>query len=77
MMHNTKFNDLRPTKAILYKEGRIITIINNKDHSVRSRVLLNLRTPKAFEEIVKDLGQAVRMRNAKRMFTVSGQEVKT
>lgn len=58
-----------------YKEGRIITIVNNKDHKLRSRVLLNLKSPKSFDIIVKDLGQAVRIKNAKRMFTASGHEV--
>lgn len=39
------------------------------------RVLLNLRTSQPFEEVVEDLGQVLKMNNAKRMTTVSGQEV--
>jgi len=72
---NTVYHTVNQTVNTSYKEGRIITIVNNKDHKLRSRVLLNLRSPKSFEIIVKDLGQAVRIRNARRMFTVSGQEV--
>lgn len=39
------------------------------------RVLLNLRTSQPFEEVLEDLGQVLKMNGAKRMFTVSGQEV--
>lgn len=74
--YNNTVNGLPISKSISYREGRIITIINNKDHSLKSRVLLNLSNPKPFEEVLKDLGQAVRIKNAKRMFTVSGQEVR-
>lgn len=40
------------------------------------RVLLNLRTSQPFEEVLEDLGQVLKMNGAKRMFTVSGQEVR-
>lgn len=39
------------------------------------RVLLNLRTSQPFEEVVEDLGQVLKINGAKRMYTVSGQEV--
>lgn len=39
------------------------------------RVLLNLRTTQPFEEVLEDLGQVLKMNGAKRMYTVSGQEV--
>lgn len=39
------------------------------------RVLLNLRTMQPFEEVLEDLGQVLKMNGAKRMYTVSGQEV--
>ncbi|XP_017793320.1 PREDICTED: echinoderm microtubule-associated protein-like CG42247 [Habropoda laboriosa] len=57
--------------------GRVIRIVNNHDHTVQCRVLLNLRTSQPFEEVVEDLGQVLKMNGAKRMFTVSGQEVRS
>ena len=72
---NTVYHNINQPINTSYKEGRIITIVNNKDHKIRSRVLLNLKSPKSFDIIVKDLGQAVRIKNAKRMFTASGHEV--
>lgn len=40
-------------------------------------MLLNLRTSQPFEEVLEDLGQVLKMNGAKRMFTVSGQEVRS
>nr|CAD7588554.1 unnamed protein product [Timema genevievae] len=57
--------------------GRVIRIINNLDHSVQCRVLLNLRTSQPFEEVLEDLGQVLKMNGAKRMYTVNGQEVRS
>ncbi|XP_043497504.1 echinoderm microtubule-associated protein-like CG42247 [Polistes fuscatus] len=57
--------------------GRVIRIVNNHDHTVQCRVLLNLRTSQPFEEVLEDLGQVLKMNGAKRMFTVSGQEVRS
>ncbi|XP_056634123.1 echinoderm microtubule-associated protein-like CG42247 isoform X1 [Diorhabda sublineata] len=57
--------------------GRVIRIINNTDHTVQCRVLLNLRTSQPFEEVLEDLGQVLKMNGAKRMYTVSGQEVRS
>ncbi|XP_063236726.1 echinoderm microtubule-associated protein-like CG42247 [Bacillus rossius redtenbacheri] len=57
--------------------GRVIRIISHLDHSVQCRVLLNLRTSQPFEEVLEDLGQVLKMNGAKRMFTVSGQEVRS
>ncbi|XP_059620525.1 echinoderm microtubule-associated protein-like CG42247 isoform X2 [Phlebotomus argentipes] len=57
--------------------GRVIRIINNLDHTVQCRVLLNLRTSQPFEEVVEDLGQVLKMTGAKKMFTGSGQEVRS
>lgn len=39
------------------------------------RVLLNLRTTQPFEEVLEDLGQVLKMSGAKRMYTITGQEV--
>ncbi|XP_067208304.1 echinoderm microtubule-associated protein-like CG42247 isoform X2 [Linepithema humile] len=57
--------------------GRVIRIVNNHDHTVQCRVLMNLRTLQPFEEVLEDLGQVLKMNGAKRMFTVSGQEVRS
>nr|CAH7721546.1 unnamed protein product [Callosobruchus chinensis] len=57
--------------------GRVIRIINNMDHTIQCRVLLNLRTSQPFEEVLEDLGQVLKMNGAKRMYTVSGQEVRS
>lgn len=75
---STKFEPFfvsNPKHPPPYKDGRIIVVINNKDHALRTKVLLNLRTPKPFEVVLRDLGQSVNIKNAKRMFTASGQEV--
>lgn len=40
-------------------------------------MLLNLRTTQPFEEVLEDLGQVLKMNGAKRMYTVSGQEVRS
>ncbi|XP_054159536.1 echinoderm microtubule-associated protein-like CG42247 [Oppia nitens] len=74
---NTIYHNITEPINTSYREGRIITIVNNKDHKLRSRVLLNLKSPKSFDIILKDLGQAVRIKNAKRMFTASGHEVRS
>ncbi|KAF5291175.1 hypothetical protein FQA39_LY14417 [Lamprigera yunnana] len=63
--------------SIKPSSGRVIRIINNMDHTVQCRVLLNLRTSQPFEEVLDDLGQVLKMNGAKRMFTVSGQEVRS
>lgn len=42
---------------------------------LQCRVLLNLRTSQPFEEVLEDLGQVLKMNGAKKMFTVTGQEV--
>ncbi|XP_047113095.1 echinoderm microtubule-associated protein-like CG42247 [Schistocerca piceifrons] len=57
--------------------GRVIRIVNSMDHTVQCRVLLNLRTSQPFEEVLEDLGQVLKMIGAKRMYTVSGQEVRS
>lgn len=45
--------------------------------SLQCRVLLNLRTTQPFEEVLEDLGQVLKMSGAKRMYTITGQEVHT
>lgn len=56
-------------------DGKIITLINTANPSIKSRVLLNLRTPKSFESVLKDLGDAVKMSNPRKLFTEAGYEV--
>ncbi|RWS23171.1 echinoderm microtubule-associated protein-like protein, partial [Leptotrombidium deliense] len=67
----------KPTNHFAPKEGRILTIINSREPSIVTRVLLNLRNTKSFEGVVKDLGQAVRLKNARRMFTPDGLELQS
>lgn len=40
-------------------------------------MLLNLRTSQPFEEVVEDLGQVLKMTNAKRMYAIGGQEIRS
>ena len=56
-------------------DNRMITIVNNQNHNITSKVILNLKSPKSFDNLLRDLGQAVRMYLPKRMFTSSGLEV--
>ncbi|XP_025832638.1 echinoderm microtubule-associated protein-like CG42247 isoform X2 [Agrilus planipennis] len=65
------------TSGIKPSSGRVIRIINNMDHTIQCRVLLNLRTTQPFEEVVEDLGQVLKITGAKKMYTVSGQEVRS
>uniref|UniRef100_T1IJD2 Doublecortin domain-containing protein n=1 Tax=Strigamia maritima TaxID=126957 RepID=T1IJD2_STRMM len=44
------------------------------DHFLRSRILLNLRTAQPWEEVLEDLGQALKLKGAKNLYTVNGQE---
>ncbi|KAI9587257.1 hypothetical protein GQX74_003104 [Glossina fuscipes] len=41
------------------------------------RVLLNLRTSQPFEEVLEDLGQVLKINGAKKMYTGTGQEVRS
>lgn len=41
------------------------------------RVLLNLRTSQPFEEVIEDLGQVLKMVGARKMYTSTGQEVRS
>ncbi|KAM7358916.1 doublecortin-domain-containing echinoderm-microtubule-associated protein [Cochliomyia hominivorax] len=63
--------------SIKRSAGRVIRIINNLDHSVQCRVLLNLRTSQPFEEVLEDLGQVLKINGAKKMYTGTGQEVRS
>lgn len=56
-------------------DNRIVTIVNNQDHAISCKVILNLKTPKSFDNLLRDLGQAVRMNLPRRMFASSGLEV--
>lgn len=44
---------------------------------LQCRVLLNLRTSQPFEEVVDDLGQVLKMAGAKRIYTSTGDEVRS
>lgn len=45
--------------------------------NLQCRVLLNLRTSQPFEEVLEDLGQVLKMTGAKRMYTSTGDEVRS
>ncbi|XP_037908857.1 echinoderm microtubule-associated protein-like CG42247 isoform X3 [Hermetia illucens] len=63
--------------SIKRSAGRVIRIINNLDHTIQCRVLLNLRTSQPFEEVLEDLGQVLKITGAKKMYTGTGQEVRS
>lgn len=46
-------------------------------YTSQCRVLLNLRTSQPFEEVLEDLGQVLKMTGAKKMYTNTGQEVRS
>ena len=58
-------------------DGKVIKIFNNDDTSITERVLLNLKTSQSFEEVVRDLGQVLKIKGADRMYNLSGREVKS
>lgn len=57
-------------------DGRVIKIVNADDHHINERVLLNLKTTQPFEDVVNDLGQVLKIRNAIRLYTKEGQEIR-
>ncbi|KAG1709150.1 Echinoderm microtubule-associated protein-like [Nymphon striatum] len=60
------------------RDGRIIQIVNNADHSVSSRVLLNMKTTQMFPEVLEDLGHVLRIREGTiKMYTMWGAEVQS
>ena len=58
-------------------DGKVIKIVNNEDTTISEKVLLNLRTSQTFEEVVKDLGQVLKIKGADKMYTTQGNEVKS
>lgn len=50
-------------------DGKVIKIVNNGDTTISEKVLLNLRTSQSFEEVVKDLGQVLKISGADKMYT--------
>lgn len=57
------------------REVRTITVVNNKNHSIYSKVILNLKSPKSYDLLLNDLGDAVQLKGPKIMFTSNGQMV--
>lgn len=58
------------------REIRTVTIVNNKNHDLHSKVILNLKTPKSFDLLLIDLGEAVQLKCPRVMFTSNGQMVR-
>ena len=63
------------TRLNLGSEVKVVTLVNSRHPSVRSRVILNLRTPKSFESVLRDLGDAVQLPNPQKLLNEKGQEV--
>lgn len=57
-------------------DGRVIRIINANERSLHERVLLNLRTTQAFEDVVADLGQVLKINHANKLYTRRGREIR-
>ena len=57
-------------------DGKVIRIINADEQHIKERVLLNLKTTQPFEEVLKDLGQVLKIRKARMMCTKDGLEVR-
>lgn len=73
-----KTNSLRESGTVSLpgsRESCVISVVNNYDHNVKSRVLLNLRTNQSFEDVLEDMGQSVKIKKATRMLTPWGDEV--
>ena len=58
-----------------FVKGKVVTIINRKLPAKSSRVLLNLRSARTFEHVVKDLGESVSLPMARILLTPFGNEV--
>ena len=58
-------------------DGKVIKIVNNEEPTINEKVLLNLKTSQTFEEVVRDLGQVLKISGADRMYTAHGEEVKS
>ncbi len=58
-------------------DGKVIKIVSAEDFSSSERVLLNMRTTQSFEEVVKDLGQVLKIRKANKLYTRRGKEIKS
>ncbi|XP_042907818.1 echinoderm microtubule-associated protein-like CG42247 [Parasteatoda tepidariorum] len=69
--------NLRSRSLPIQNEGKTITIVNSQNPTVFSRILLNLRTTQSFEEIVEDLGQAIKLPQAKKIYNQMGDEVRS
>lgn len=67
--------NLRSRSLPTQNEGKTITVVNSQNPTVFSRVLLNMRTTQTFEEIVEDLGQAIKLPQATRIYNQMGDEV--
>ena len=59
-----------------FMKGKVVTIINRKLPAKSSRVLLNLRSARTFEHVVKDLGESVSLPMARILLTPFGNEVR-
>lgn len=63
------------SRGAKFMKGKVVTIINRKLPAKSSRVLLNLRSARTFEHVVKDLGESVSLPKARILLTPFGNEV--
>ena len=72
LLNERKSEQIKGAKFI---KGKVVTIINRKLPAKSSRVLLNLRSARTFEHVVKDLGESVSLPLARILLTPFGNEV--
>lgn len=65
------------SRGAKFMKGKVVTIINRKLPAKSSRVLLNLRSARTFEHVVKDLGESVSLPMARILLTPFGNEVRS
>ncbi|XP_064459504.1 echinoderm microtubule-associated protein-like CG42247 [Ornithodoros turicata] len=56
---------------------RVITVVNSADSDISSRVLLNLKTEQTFEDVLRDFGDALKMKEVRIMMTPKGEVVRS
>ena len=69
----TSSSDSKPGSA----NSKVIKIVNSQEPTINEKVLLNMRTSQTFEEVLQDLGDVLEIKDADRMYTAYGEEVKS
>ncbi len=76
---NKRLGAVRPAnnKPASPESGRTIKIISAQNQKLSEKVLLNLKTNQSFEDVIKDLGQVLKIRRADRLYSRMGKEIKS